>query len=31
VLANIQVYRARLGEAQALRLTQDLKLRTASE
>jgi soluble lytic murein transglycosylase len=31
VLANIQVYRARLGEAQALRLNQDLKLRTASE
>lgn len=31
VLANIQVYRARLGEAQALRLTQDLKLRAASE
>lgn len=31
VLANIQVYRARLGEAQALRLNQDLKLRTAAE
>lgn len=31
VLANIQVYRARLGEAQALRLNQDLKLRTANE
>ncbi|MET0569762.1 MAG: lytic transglycosylase domain-containing protein, partial [Hyphomicrobiaceae bacterium] len=31
VLANIQVYRARLGEEQALRLTQDLKLRPASE
>ncbi|MFM9847750.1 MAG: lytic transglycosylase domain-containing protein [Hyphomicrobiaceae bacterium] len=31
VLANIQVYRARLGEAQALRLSQDLKLRTAAE
>jgi soluble lytic murein transglycosylase len=31
VLANIQMYRARLGEAQALRLNQDLKLRTASE
>ena len=29
VLANIQVYRARLGEEQALRLTQDLKLRPA--
>ena len=28
VLANIQMYRARLGEAQALRLNQDLKLRT---
>ena len=31
VLANIQVYRARLGEEQALRLTQDLKLRPKSE
>jgi soluble lytic murein transglycosylase len=31
VLANIQMYRARLGEPQALRLNQDLRLRTASE
>ena len=31
VLANIQVYRARLGEAQALRLNQDLKLPTTSD
>lgn len=31
VLANIQMYRARLGEANALRLREDLKLRTPSE
>ncbi len=31
VLANIQMYRARLGEAQALRLNEDLKLRPANE